>query len=95
MESYGFYIYRDFFGKLPFENGGIIDLSRNYYGYGTRLNFQKSNHTFELGIENNNQKDQRDRYQNLLRSLYTLFGLAIVCNLFQYLDLKPYKPDLG
>jgi len=66
FESYGFYIYRDFFGKLPFENGGIIDLSRNYYGYGTRLNFQKSNHTFELGIENNNQKDQRDRYQNLI-----------------------------
>ena len=66
LESYGFYIYRDFFGKLPFENGGIIDLSRNYYGYGTRLNFQKSNHTFELGIENNNQKDQRDRYQNLI-----------------------------
>ena len=65
LESYGFYIYRDFFGKLPFENGGIIDLNRNYYGYGTRLNFQKSNHTFELGIENNNQKDQRDRYQNL------------------------------
>ena len=24
LESYGFYIYRDFFGKLPFENGGII-----------------------------------------------------------------------
>ena len=66
LESYGFYIYRDFFGKLPFENGGIIDLNRNYYGYGTRLNFQKSNHTFELGIENNNQKDQRDRYQNLI-----------------------------
>ena len=66
LESYGFYIYRDFSGKLPFENGGIIDLNRNYYGYGTRLNFQKSNHIFELGIENNNQKDQRNRYQNLI-----------------------------
>ena len=66
LESYGFFIYRDFLGKLPFENGGIIDLNRNYYGYGTRLNFQKSNHTFELGIENNNQKDQRNRYQNLI-----------------------------
>lgn len=65
LESYGFYIYRDFFGKLPFENGGIIDLNRNYYGYGTRLNFQKANHKFEVGIENNDQKDQRDRYQNL------------------------------
>ena len=66
LESYGFYIYRDFLGKLPFENGGIIDLDRNYYGYGTRLDFQKSNHKFQIGIENNNQKDQRDRYQNLI-----------------------------
>ena len=66
LESYGFYIYRDFFGKLPFENGGIIDLNRNYYGYATRLNFQKSNHKFQVGIENNIQKDQRDRYQNLI-----------------------------
>ena len=66
LESYGFYIYRDFFGKLPFENGGIIDLNRNYYGFGTRLNFQKSNHKFQIGIENNTQKDQRDRYQNLI-----------------------------
>ena len=65
LESYGFYIYRDFFGKLPFENGGIIDLNRNYFGFGTRLDFQKSNHKFQIGIENNNQKDQRDRYQNI------------------------------
>ena len=65
LDSYGFYIYRDFLGKLPFENGGVIDLNRNYYGYGTRLNFQKSNHKFELGIDNNTQKDQRNRYQNL------------------------------
>ena len=66
LESYGFYIYRDFLGKLPFENGGIIDLNRNYYGYGTRLNSQKSNHKFQIGIENNNQRDHRDRYQNLI-----------------------------
>ena len=65
LESYGFYIYRDFLGKLPFENGGIIDLNRNYYGYGTRLNSQKLNHKFHIGIENNNQRDHRDRYQNL------------------------------
>ena len=50
------FIFTETFLEAPFENGGIIDLSRNYYGYGTRLNFQKSNHTFELGIENNNQK---------------------------------------
>ena len=29
------------------------------------MNFQKSNHTFQIGIENNDQKDQRDRYKNL------------------------------
>ena len=71
LESYGFYIYRDFLGKLPFENGGIIDLNRNYYGYGTRLNFQKSNHKFQTGIENNNQKEKLQR-SNVLRATLAL-----------------------
>ena len=37
LDTYGFYTFRDFYGKLPFENGGIIDLTRNYYGFGRRL----------------------------------------------------------
>ena len=69
MDSYGFYSFRDFYGKLPFENGGIVDLFRNYYGVGTRLTFQeakqKHSHQWQLGFDTSSQRDQRDRFQNL------------------------------
>ena len=65
LDTYGFYSFRDFYGKLPFENGGIIDLSRNYYGFGSRLNFKEKGHHWQLGIETAQQEDQRDRYLNL------------------------------
>ena len=69
LDSYAFYSFRDFYGKLPFENGGIIDLFRNYYGLGTRLTYQETNskfkHRWQLGIESNSQQDQRDRFLNL------------------------------
>ncbi|MEK9612390.1 MAG: TonB-dependent receptor [Flavobacteriaceae bacterium] len=68
-ENYGFYSLRDFYGKLPFENGGIIDLYRNYFGLGSRLSYneqkEKVNHRWQLGIETMQQKDQRDRFKNL------------------------------
>ena len=65
LDTYGFYSFRDFYGKLPFENGGIIDLSRNYYGFGSRLNFKEKKHHWQLGLETAQQEDQRDRYLNL------------------------------
>ena len=65
MDTYGFYTFRDFYGKLPFENGGIIDLTRNYYGFGSRLNYIQDKHRWQIGIETAQQADQRDRYLNL------------------------------
>ena len=69
LDSYAFYSFRDFYGKLPFENGGIIDLFRNYYGIGTRLTYQetksKFKHRWQLGLESNSQQDKRDRFLNL------------------------------
>ena len=65
LDTYGFYSYRDFYGKLPFENGGIIDLNRNYFGFGSRLNYKQDKHRWQIGIETSNQQDQRDRYLNL------------------------------
>ncbi len=65
LNTYGFYSYRDFYGKLPFENGGIIDLNRNYFGFGSRLNYKKKGHHWQMGLETSQQKDQRDRYLNL------------------------------
>ena len=69
LDSYAFYSFRDFYGKLPFENGGIIDLFRNYYGLGSRLSYEetqsKLTHRWQLGFETNSQRDQRDRFKNL------------------------------
>ena len=65
LDTYGFYTFRDFYGKLPFENGGIIDLTRNYYGFGSRLNYIQDKHRWQIGIETVQQADQRDRYLNL------------------------------
>ena len=65
--SYAFYSFRDFYGKLPFENGGIVDLERNYFGGGTNFTWNSTNdkHQFQVGAEATSQKDQRDRYLNL------------------------------
>ena len=63
--SYGFYSARDFYGKLPFERGGIVDLFRNYYGLGTSLKKTKTNHRWHMGFELSAQGDRRDRYENL------------------------------
>ena len=72
FDSYGFFSSRDFYGKLPFESGGIVDLYRNYYGLGSRLTFEEKreslSHRWQLGIETNSQQDQRDRYQNVFGS---------------------------
>ena len=65
LDTYGFYSYRDFYGKLPFENGGIIDLNRNYFGFGSRLNYKQEKHLWQIGIESLSQQDQRDRFLNL------------------------------
>ena len=67
--SYGFYSARDFYGKLPFKTGGIVDLFRNYYGLGTSLKKTKTNHRWHMGAEWAAQGDQRDRYENLNLSL--------------------------
>ena len=72
LDTYGFYTFRDFYGKLPFENGGIVDLSRNYFGFGTRLNYEQNNHRWQLGMETAQQADQRDRYLNLKGTQGTL-----------------------
>lgn len=69
FETYSFYSFRDFYGKLPFEEGGIVDLFRNYYGLGARLKFKEVGtqfiHRWQLGIDSHAQRDQRDRYLNL------------------------------
>ena len=68
LDTYAFFSIRDFYGKLPFENGGIVDLYRNYFGGGSRLTYSKTtkniSHQWQLGMEAALQSDQRDRFLN-------------------------------
>ena len=65
-DSYAFFAHRDFVGRLPFGFGGFVDLKRNYYGLGTALEFQPQNHhRMQLRFSLADQKDHRQRFQNL------------------------------
>ena len=58
-----YYNRRLFDGKLPFRNGGIIDLDKSFLGY--KLNFESENFmNYNLGFSYNNQNDHRKRFIN-------------------------------
>ena len=69
FNSYGFYSFRDFYGLLPFEIGGIVDLERNYAGNGSSLTFKHNiaNNTnkVQIGYDLATQADNRLRFNNL------------------------------
>ena len=69
LNLFSFYSNRDFYGKLPFEFGGIIDLDRFYQGLGSSLVYNDINenytHQIQFGIEYYSQNDFRKRYKNL------------------------------
>lgn len=69
FNSYGFYSYRDFNNKLPFESGGQVALYRNYYGHGSYLTLDSNNSSLsnkiQLGYALAWQADQRQRFDNL------------------------------
>jgi len=96
LNNYIFYSKRDFNGKLSFKNGGIIDLQRNYYGFGSSLDFSKEKNQFKykakFGIEYLSQEDQRDRYENNFgeKGLITFSQLEFFKNFGTYflLNLK-------
>ena len=58
-----YYNQRLFDGKLPFGNGGIIDLNRTFWGYKLNVNIQ-GYLNYDLGFSYNNQKDDRQRFFN-------------------------------
>ncbi|MEM8908252.1 MAG: TonB-dependent receptor, partial [Bacteroidota bacterium] len=69
LEGYGFFAQRDFTGRLPFENGGWIELNRHYFGQGASYQMQRAwgegMHTLRLGYEWAYQSDERQRFANL------------------------------
>jgi len=68
LDSYFFYQNRDFNSKLPFNDGGIIYLDRDYYGLGFKYSNEKSLNkrirSFTAGIDYTNQRDDRTRFKN-------------------------------
>jgi len=66
--TYAFYSKRDFTGRLPFTNGGIVKLDRNFFGSGSSLSGEKKitlfKWTWQVGYELLAQRDDRRRFDN-------------------------------
>lgn len=58
---------RDFTGRLPFQNGGFVDLFRRFYGLHNTYEYAiSSNSVFSLGTGFDGQHDDRERFANLI-----------------------------
>ncbi len=68
LDISGFFSGRNFDGRLPFQNGGAIDLSRIYGGQMTQLIHTKITDTWinklSFGFEYWSQRDDRERFEN-------------------------------
>ncbi|HUV20641.1 MAG TPA: TonB-dependent receptor [Gammaproteobacteria bacterium] len=60
---------RDFDNRLPFEEGGIVELTRDFYGagvkYTVRGNLGGRPNRFLVGLDVDQQDDERSRFDNL------------------------------
>jgi len=65
LNTYAFFNRRTFNGRLPFENSGIIELERNYYGFGNSLDLSAGIHSIKAGYDILSQTDERARFNNL------------------------------
>lgn len=68
-DGYFLFSARSFDGKLPFSDGGIVDLRRNYYIHGGSFTFNQiqtnGSNKIMAGYELGKQDDFRDRYFNV------------------------------
>ena len=64
-----FYTKRIFSNKLPFENGGQVDLKRSYWGLSAKYiidnYFLKNPLSTTIGVDFSDQSDRRKRYNNV------------------------------
>lgn len=105
IKSYGFFSKRNFDGKLPFTNGGIVDLNRNYAGHGSTLTYSTKKRNLlarsQLGYTIALQNDERKRYINTNGQLgdmtlnqdetFNSLGLYLI----QYIDFKQWQFNAG
>ncbi len=68
LEAYVFGLFRDFSNRLPFENGGAVDLHRQFGGAGARLRYSGQFLGQPLrqawGFDGQAQRDRRKRFDN-------------------------------
>lgn len=91
LNSYVFYANRDFFSFQPYENSGVIDMGRNFYGHGTSLsgkyNLKEVIWQWQAGYELSSQQDLRERFDNLDGEVgdQTLYQDELYTNIAGYL----------
>ena len=62
-----YYVTRDFSNKLPFKNGGSVNIDREFYGFGMQYQFGESlpeNFSITTGFDIDRQDDDRKRFNN-------------------------------
>ncbi len=61
----GYYVFRDFNNRLPFEQGGMVSFFRNYGGWQGQMEWSKGSYHLLLGSDLEYQGDLRERFDNL------------------------------
>lgn len=62
-----YYVTRDFSNKLPFKNGGSVNIDRKFYGFGMQYQFGEplpENFSLTTGFDTDRQDDDRKRFNN-------------------------------
>ena len=62
-----YYVTRDFSNKLPFKNGGSVNIDRFFYGLGVQYEFKEllpEDFSFTVGMDFDRQEDKRKRFDN-------------------------------
>ena len=92
---------RDFSNKLPFQNGGIVNLDRSFYGGGLKYTEEsklgKYQNRLLIGIDYDRQDDNRSRYNNLsgIKGNQTLKQNELITSLGAYLQNETKLNDMS
>ena len=92
---------RDFSNKLPFQNGGMVNLDRSFYGGGLKYIEEgylgKYQNRLLLGVDYDRQDDNRSRYNNLLgiKGVKTLQQNELITSLGAYLQNETKLNDIA
>ena len=92
---------RDFSNKLPFQNGGMVNLDRSFYGGGLKYieegNLGRCQNRLLLGIDYDRQDDNRSRYNNLLgiKGAKTLQQNELITSLGTYFQNETKLNDIA